>query len=98
MANLAFVRRTMTTPSEFTTISVELNGMLGILTLRRPERLNAMNGTMLLELSEAARQSDKALQVRVVIVQGEGRAFCAGADLHDSPSRDAGPDSEKSWF
>jgi enoyl-CoA hydratase len=39
----------------FETIKVEINGPLGRLTLNRPERLNAMNATMLRELVEAAR-------------------------------------------
>jgi enoyl-CoA hydratase/carnithine racemase len=81
----------------FETIKVECDGALGRLTLNRPERLNAMNATMLRELVEAARWFDER-EVRVVIVSGAGRAFCAGADLKQSPAQEALPDSEKSWL
>lgn len=82
----------------FETIKVESDGGLGQLTLNRPERLNAMNATMLRELVEAARWFDEQREVRVVIVSGAGRAFCAGADLKQSPAQEAIPDSEKSWL
>src|SRR5580658_10372749 len=51
------------------------------ITLNRPERLNAFNGTMLGELLEAFDATDADDEVRAVIVTGAGRAFCAGADL-----------------
>ena len=79
----------------FQTINVEINGPLGRLTLNRPERLNAMNATMLQELAEAARGFDEQREVRVVIVGGAGRAFCAGADLKESPALEAVPASRQ---
>jgi enoyl-CoA hydratase/3-hydroxypropionyl-coenzyme A dehydratase len=84
----------------FETLRIEVEGELGFLTLNRPERLNAMNGTMLAELAEAAYWFDQHLDIRVVIVRGEGRAFCAGADLKGagtigSPS--APPPASASW-
>jgi enoyl-CoA hydratase/carnithine racemase len=82
----------------FETIKVEINGPLGRLTLNRPERLNAMNAPMLRELVEAARWFDEQREVRVVIVSGAGRAFCAGADLRESPALEAVPASGKSWL
>jgi enoyl-CoA hydratase/carnithine racemase len=51
------------------------------ITLNRPERLNALNGAMYERLIEAFDQTDRDDQVRVVVVTGAGRAFCAGADL-----------------
>ena len=56
----------------FKTIKVEIDGALGRLTLNRPERLNAMNATMLRELVEAARWFDEQREARVVIVGGAG--------------------------
>jgi enoyl-CoA hydratase/carnithine racemase len=67
--------------TSFETLRIEVEGELGFLTLNRPDRLNAMNGTMLSELADAAHWFDRHLDVRVVIVRGAGRAFCAGADL-----------------
>src|SRR5215470_4524822 len=51
------------------------------LVLNRPHKLNAVTGTMIDELIEAFDQADADDAVRVVIVTGAGRAFCAGADL-----------------
>ena len=82
----------------FRTIKVEIDGSLGRLTLNRPERLNAMNAAMLRELVEAARWFDEQREARVVIVGGAGRAFCAGADLKESPTAEAVSDSGKSWL
>lgn len=75
---------------DFETLNIEVNGSIARLTLNRPERLNAMNATMLRELVEAARWFDSERDVRVVIVRGAGRAFSAGADLKDSSRSDAG--------
>src|SRR6187431_2340977 len=50
-------------------------------TLDRPERLNAVTSVMIDEVIEALDQADADDAVRAVIVTGEGRAFCAGADL-----------------
>jgi len=72
---------------EFETIRVEVDGELGRLILNRPDRLNAIGQTMLCELADAARWFDGQSDVRVVIVQGEGRAFSAGADLKDRAGR-----------
>ena len=73
----------------FETLNTEVSGAIGQLTLNRPERLNAMNSTMLRELADAARWFDTQPDVRVVIVRGAGRAFSAGADLKDTSRSDA---------
>ncbi len=51
------------------------------LTLNRPDKLNAVTSTTIAELLEAFDRADADDAVRVVIVTGAGRAFCAGADL-----------------
>ena len=78
----------------FETLLLEVDGAIGKIVLNRPERLNAMNSTMLRELVEAARWFDTQPDVRVVILSGAGRAFCAGVDLKD-PSR---TQPEASWL
>ncbi len=82
----------------FQTIEAEVDGPLGRLTLNRPDRLNAVGATMLQELAEAARWFDSHRELRVVILSGAGRAFCAGADLKDSPAAASAPDSKSSWL
>src|SRR5262249_22393050 len=56
------------------------NGILAI-TLDRPDKLNAFTTKMLQELIDAFDRADRDDDVKVVIVTGAGRAFCAGADL-----------------
>lgn len=65
----------------FTEISYEVEGSTAIITLDRPDHLNAFTYTMLGELLEAFDRTDADDAVRAVIVTGRGRAFCAGADL-----------------
>lgn len=62
-------------------IRYELAERVATITLHRPERLNAFTHVMRDELVEAFSQADADDEVRVVIVTGAGRAFCAGADL-----------------
>ncbi len=61
--------------------SLEIAGGIATLTLNRPDRMNAFTGRMMHELISAFDETDSRDDVRVVIVTGAGRAFCAGADL-----------------
>ncbi len=58
---------------------------LAWITLNRPEALNSFTGAMLGELAQAFRQAEQANEVRVVVITGAGRAFCAGQDLRANP-------------
>ncbi len=51
------------------------------ITLHRPEKLNALFGTMREDLLEALRACESDANVRVVVITGAGRAFCAGGDV-----------------
>jgi enoyl-CoA hydratase/carnithine racemase len=66
---------------DFTEIRYEVDGHVATITLDRPERLNAYTRTMHEELVQAFDLADADDEVRAVIVTGEGRGFCAGADL-----------------
>ena len=68
-------------PMAFETLRTELSDHVLTLTLFRPDRLNAFTTQMQRELLAALDEIDQNDDVRVVIVTGEGRAFCAGADL-----------------
>jgi len=65
---------------------VERDGPVAILTLNRPERLNAISGPMLMALSESLVECDRDPGVRAIILTGAGRGFCAGLDLQDVSS------------
>lgn len=52
--------------------------------LNRPDRLNAINATMMSELADLTRRVDLDRTLRAVVLTGEGRGFCAGADLQGS--------------
>jgi enoyl-CoA hydratase/carnithine racemase len=66
---------------DFEQIRYEVADGVLTITLNRPDRLNAFTETMLNELIAAFDASDADDDIRAVIVTGEGRAFCAGADL-----------------
>jgi enoyl-CoA hydratase/carnithine racemase len=67
--------------SDFTEIRYEVADGIATITLNRPDQLNAFTATMCLELLAAFDRTDADDDVRVVIVTGAGRGFCAGADL-----------------
>ncbi|MCK1670385.1 enoyl-CoA hydratase-related protein, partial [Bradyrhizobium sp. 150] len=65
----------------YETIKCELAEQILTITLNRPEKLNACTATMVRELIDVFDRADRDDEIRVVIMTGEGRAFCAGADL-----------------
>jgi enoyl-CoA hydratase/carnithine racemase len=67
-------------------VLVERDGAVALVTLNRPERLNAISGPMLAKLSEELVALDRDPDVRVVVLTGAGRGFCAGLDLQDAAS------------
>ncbi|WP_170340387.1 crotonase/enoyl-CoA hydratase family protein [Ruegeria arenilitoris] len=65
---------------ETISISTDLRGV-ATLTLNRPEKHNAMSAQMIAELTRAAAQLGETNDVRVVVLTGAGKSFCAGGDL-----------------
>jgi enoyl-CoA hydratase len=65
----------------FETIKRDQQGPVSIISLTRPHKLNAINKTMLLELDAALDDIEKNDSVYTVVINGNGRAFCAGFDL-----------------
>jgi len=65
----------------FRYVRVSVNSGVGTLTLARPEKLNAFEAVMREEMLAAARLLAHDPQVRVIVLTGEGRGFCAGADV-----------------
>lgn len=65
----------------YETILYEVDGPVLTVTLNRPDKLNAYTAVMGAELQDAFQRADADDDVRVVIVTGAGRGFCAGADI-----------------
>ncbi len=65
----------------FTEIDYKVDGRTAIVTLNRPESLNAWTATMGNEVRQAMRQATDDANVRVIVLTGAGRGFCAGADM-----------------
>ncbi|MCP3957917.1 MAG: enoyl-CoA hydratase/isomerase family protein, partial [bacterium] len=70
-------------PEKYETIEYETRGPVGLITLNRPDRLNAINEQMLDDLGAVLDAIEADEEVRVVVLQGAGRAFCSGFDLKD---------------
>jgi len=64
----------------------EVDGHVGTITLNRPDRLNAISGPMLAQLSKRLLDAERDRNVRVIVITGAGRGFCAGLDLQDASS------------
>ncbi len=62
-------------------VLVDVTNAVGTVTLKRPDKLNAFFGTMRDEIGDALEELAVRDDVRVVIITGRGRAFCAGADV-----------------
>jgi enoyl-CoA hydratase/carnithine racemase len=69
----------------YETLIVEKKGGIAKITLNRPQVMNALNEKLCYELMEALEEAQKDETVRVVVLRGAGRAFCAGADLKEYP-------------
>lgn len=67
--------------ASYETIRYETSGGLARLTLNRPDRLNGMTNQMLRETYEALGRAAADSSIRVLVLTGEGRGFCPGADL-----------------
>jgi len=74
----------------FTELSYDVDGHVGVITLRRPEAMNSLTYTLYLELEDAVRGSE----ARALVITGEGRAFCAGDDVKQILGGTAGPPAE----
>lgn len=67
----------------YETILYETDGPVATITLNRPDKLNAYTARMGVELAEAIDRADADDAIRAVVLTGQGRGFCAGADISD---------------
>jgi enoyl-CoA hydratase/carnithine racemase len=70
----------MSTPQ----ITVESRDRVALITLNRPERLNAWTPQMAVELSEAIARANEDAAIGAIVLTGAGKGFCAGADMADT--------------
>lgn len=70
----------------------EKKGNIGVITLNRPDKLNAFNDELSFRLQDALKEMEKDKDVRVIVLTGAGRGFCSGQDLQ---SRIASEDAER---
>jgi methylglutaconyl-CoA hydratase len=67
---------------DYSTIRVDSDGAVLRITLNRPDIRNAFNDVMISELTEVFKNLKRQEDIRVIVLSGEGSAFCAGADIH----------------
>jgi 2-(1,2-epoxy-1,2-dihydrophenyl)acetyl-CoA isomerase len=85
----------------YETIQFTIESGIATLTLNRPERLNSFTQAMHLEVRDALKRVEEDKSVRVLLLTGAGRGFCAGQDLNDravepgAPGVDLGESVEK---
>lgn len=79
----------MSTP-EFSSILYEQDGAVAVITLNRPERMNALSYELMTDLQNGFRHALDNGKTRAILLTGTGRGFCAGADL--SGARSPGTD------
>jgi enoyl-CoA hydratase/carnithine racemase len=80
---------------DYQTILVEVTDRVALVTLNRPEQLNAFTPRMGRELGHAFSRLDASDDVRAIVVTGAGRGFCAGAALDDEGSTFRGAAAEE---
>lgn len=73
--------------TQYQTLIVEKDGAVDRVTMNRPDALNAMNAQLVDDLQDYFGRLYTDHSVRVVVLKGAGRAFCAGLDLKERPNR-----------
>jgi enoyl-CoA hydratase/carnithine racemase len=84
----------LSTPSQ---VLLEIQGEVAIISLNRPERLNAVGPGFAEDLTAAADEARSHQEVRAIVLTGEGRAFCAGADVSSLEQREYGEATPQSF-
>jgi enoyl-CoA hydratase len=74
------------TEEDWATILVDRDGRVGVITLNRPQALNALNSQMMHEVTSAAAEFDQDAGIGAIIITGSAKAFAAGADIKEMSS------------
>jgi len=83
---------------KYETIIYEETNAVAKITFNRPEAMNALTRDMLLEIKEALEEVEKKDTIRVAVITGSGRAFCAGADLKFAKKELKGLKAQQDFF
>jgi 2-(1,2-epoxy-1,2-dihydrophenyl)acetyl-CoA isomerase len=79
-------------------VTWHMEGGVGVLTLNRPDRLNAIDDSTIDDLAAAVSVATHDETVRAVVVTGAGRGFCAGADVQEwDAGSEAAPEDQEPW-
>jgi len=82
-----FPTSTASAPPKFTFVKIEKQGRVGIITLNRPDALNALNDTIIGDIANAILYfNDWSTDCGCIVITGAGRAFAAGADIKEMAS------------
>ena len=74
---------------EYQKLIIEKQNRIGVVKINNPEALNALNTAILLELDQAFDELASDVEVDVIVLTGEGRAFVAGADIAEMCTKQA---------
>jgi enoyl-CoA hydratase len=75
----------------------EIDGKVGIVTLNRPEKLNALSMELRLELERVLRRADDEPSTSVIVLRSEGRSFCVGFDIGGGGPSSGEAAAKKTW-
>lgn len=84
--------------TSYKNILVETRGRVGLITLNRPQALNALNDTTMREVVEAATAFDRSPEVGAIVLTGSAKAFAAGADIKEMAAQSYATMYEADWF
>ena len=74
---------------EFKILKLEVTNKIALITISRPQALNALNSDFFAEMDEMLNQISADKEVRAIIITGEGKAFVAGADIAEMSNMDS---------
>src|SRR5258708_31651083 len=74
-------------PMNFENVLVEKDGAIAVVTMNRPQSLNALSYALVKDLSLALQELDQDNEVRVIVVTGGEKVFAAGADIKEMAER-----------
>jgi enoyl-CoA hydratase len=84
--------------SDYETILVERRGRVSLITLNRPEALNALNEQLMHEVVGVVTANDEDSEVSITVITGSERAFAAGADIKEMADKDAATMVAADWL